>query len=87
MKKNISLEDRKIRFILGAIFLALGVYLQSWWGILGLPLILTAIINTCPIYMMLGISTRHENGATCSVDPVLPSKEEVTPESDDTVQK
>jgi len=56
MKCNVGKTDRIIRVILGTGIIAGGVYFQSWWGAIGVVLILTAAIGRCPVYLPLGIS-------------------------------
>ncbi len=58
MKKNIGITDRWIRVVLGIAALAAGIYFKSWWGVLGLILLATALIRTCPLYLPFGISTQ-----------------------------
>lgn len=58
MKKNVGSIDRLIRLILGVAALGAGYYFQSWFGLVGLVLIGTALINWCPIYAALGIGTQ-----------------------------
>lgn len=58
MKKNIGSTDRILRLVLGLVAGAAGLYFQSWWGLIGLVLIGTALINWCPLYVPFGISTR-----------------------------
>jgi predicted RND superfamily exporter protein len=57
MKKNIGTTDRTIRIIAGIIIIALGVWFKSWWGLIGLLPLATALIGWCPPYALLGIST------------------------------
>jgi len=57
MKQNIGNIDRVIRLIIGVVIVALGIYTKTWWGILGIILIFTATIKTCPLYLPFGIST------------------------------
>lgn len=64
MKKNVGQTDKVVRFILGVAFIVGGILLvQSllWLAIiffaLALITVVTATVNLCPIYMMLGIST------------------------------
>jgi hypothetical protein len=57
MLKNVGNADRYIRIVLGIAFIISGVLLQSWWGLIGLVLILTAGLSFCPIYAVLGLST------------------------------
>lgn len=57
MNNNISKTDTIIRLILAVIFIAYGIMYQSWWGLVGVIPLMTAIIGICPIYGLLGIST------------------------------
>jgi hypothetical protein len=57
MKKNVGKIDKTLRLILGAGALAAGWYFQSWFGLLGLVFIGTALIDWCPIYAIVGAST------------------------------
>jgi hypothetical protein len=57
MERNMGGADRAIRLIAGIAVVGAGVYFGSWWGLLGLVLIGTAIFAVCPGYMPLGIST------------------------------
>ncbi|MFH0757550.1 MAG: DUF2892 domain-containing protein [Bacteroidota bacterium] len=59
MKKNIGITDRWIRIVLGLIIVAAGLYFKSWWGLVGLIPLATALISTCPLYLPFGISTRR----------------------------
>jgi hypothetical protein len=57
MKQNVGDVDKLIRVFIGAIVFGLGFYYSSWWGLLGLIPLLTAVVGFCPLYMLLGIST------------------------------
>ena len=57
MKCNIGGTERFIRLVVGVIMLFLGLYLRSWWGIIGLVPLITGAIRYCPISAVLGIST------------------------------
>ena len=57
MKCNVGKADRIIRVILGALIIAIGVYLKSWWGAIGAIPIITATIGWCPAYFPFGISS------------------------------
>lgn len=61
MKKNVGKTDKNIRILLGTIILAVGIYFQSWWGLFGIVLILTALFSWCPAYVPFGISTCKTN--------------------------
>ncbi|MBI9061024.1 MAG: DUF2892 domain-containing protein [Marinilabiliaceae bacterium] len=57
MRKNIGPWDKAIRLIVGLCIGIAGYYYQSWWGLLGVIPILTAVINFCPLYAPFGITT------------------------------
>ena len=59
MKKNIGITDKWIRIVAGLALGAAGIYFKSWWGLIGLLPIATALINTCPLYLPFKISTRR----------------------------
>ena len=59
MMKNIGLTDRWIRLVLGLAIIAAGIYFKSWWGLVGLVPLATALIRTCPLYLPFVISTRR----------------------------
>lgn len=57
MKKNVGKTDKIIRIIIALIIAGVGYYYQSWWGLLALLPLATAIIGFCPLYTLLGINT------------------------------
>lgn len=57
MVKNVGGTDRIIRVILGVAIILIGIYYQSWWGVIGIVPLFTAAINWCPAYLPFGIST------------------------------
>lgn len=57
MKVNVGSTDRMLRVIAGIIIIALGVYYQSLWGVIGLIPLLTGLFRFCPLYTMLGMDT------------------------------
>lgn len=60
MKQNVSPTDKSIRLVLAAVLFSLIFVLQGnlrWIGLIGIVPLLTGMIGTCPIYMLLGIST------------------------------
>jgi len=59
MKKNIGNADRWIRIILGATIIIAGIVFKSWWGLVGIIPIGTAVINFCPLYAPFRLSTRR----------------------------
>jgi len=57
MKCNIGKTDRIVRAVIGLIVIAVGYYLSSWWGVIGLLPIFTSATGWCGLYTVLGIST------------------------------
>lgn len=57
MKKNVGTTDKIIRIVIGLVIGALGVYYESWWGLLALVPIATAFLSFCGLYTIFGIST------------------------------
>jgi len=57
MKKNVGSVDQVVRFIIGAVIIAVGYYYGSWWGLLGLLVLATATFSFCPAYVPFGINT------------------------------
>jgi len=60
MKCNLGKLDRAARAIIGTLIIALGVYLQSWWGAIGAVLLFTATVRWCPLYLPFGLSSCKE---------------------------
>jgi hypothetical protein len=57
--QNESAADRGIRIVLGVIGLALVFWgPKTAWGLFGLIPLVTGIIGSCPLYAVLGVSTR-----------------------------
>ncbi len=57
MEHNVGTADRAVRIIAGLAVIGAGVYYQSWWGAIGLVLLVTGIMRVCPAYMPLKMST------------------------------
>ena len=57
MKSNVGTADKVIRVIIGSVIIVLGIVFKSWWGLIGLLPILTALIGYCGLYSVFGIST------------------------------
>jgi len=57
MTCNMGKNDRILRAVLGAVILVAGFYFQSWWGLVGLVLLGTALVSWCPLYVPLKIDT------------------------------
>ena len=57
MKINVGRTERMLRVIAGIIIIGVGVYYQSWWGVIGIVPLLTGLFRFCPLYSMLGMNT------------------------------
>ena len=57
MTCNVGRTDWTIRFILAIAIAALGLYFQSWWGLVALVPLLTGVSLFCPIYKTFGLNT------------------------------
>ncbi|MDW7967055.1 MAG: DUF2892 domain-containing protein [Thermoanaerobaculum sp.] len=57
MTTNMGSTEKTIRVVVGVAILGLGLYLKSWWGLVGLLPLITGLVGYCPAYRLLGIST------------------------------
>lgn len=57
MKVNVGKTDKIGRILLGVTVIALGIYFQSWWGLVGIIPLTTALSGWCPLYSIFGLST------------------------------
>lgn len=57
MKFNVGIVDRWLRIILGLAIAAAGFYFKSWFGLIAIVPLGTALMGSCPLYTVLGIST------------------------------
>lgn len=63
MTKNVGPIDRTLRIILGLVLLAYALKLGvpdtgwNWVGWIGVIPLLTALVGTCPLYSLIGVST------------------------------
>lgn len=62
MKPNVGRTDQIIRGVVGLVILVLGTVLGSYWGWLGLVLLVSAASAWCPIYRIIGFSTLRQSG-------------------------
>ncbi|MCK9272786.1 DUF2892 domain-containing protein [Candidatus Gracilibacteria bacterium] len=58
MKMNVGCLDRIIRVILGTLLLTSFYFLGNNWLLIGIIPLLTGIFGYCPIYQILGTSTK-----------------------------
>jgi len=57
MKPNVGGIDRILRILAGIAILGAGYYFKSWWGLIGIIPLLTAMFRFCPAYLPIGLST------------------------------
>ncbi len=58
MKKNVGTTDKIVRFIIAFVIIALSIMSRSWWGLVAIIPLATALIGFCPIYTIMDIKTR-----------------------------
>lgn len=58
---NLHSIDRILRIVIGLVLISL-IFIgpKTLWGFSGVILVLTAYINFCPLYSILGFSTRSK---------------------------
>jgi hypothetical protein len=57
MKCNVGKRDKIIRVIIAVLFFAVGLIFKSWWGLLGVIPLVTAVTGFCGFYVPLKINT------------------------------
>ncbi|WP_243837039.1 YgaP family membrane protein [Psychromonas algicola] len=57
IKENVGGIDRTLRIIVGVVLIAIGAWSLSWWGVVGVVLVFTALLSWCPLYLPFGFST------------------------------
>ncbi len=57
MVQNVGGADKIIRIILGLAIGVAGILTQSWWGLVGIIPLATAIFGFCPAYLPFGLKT------------------------------
>lgn len=60
MRHNVGTVDKIIRWIIGIVIAVLGIYFKSWWGLVAIIPILSAIFSFCPVYAPFNLSTRKK---------------------------
>lgn len=58
MNPNVGGADKIVRIVLGIAIILAGIFFQSWWGLVGIIPLFTALLNFCPAYSLLGLSTK-----------------------------
>ena len=64
IKENVGGVDRTLRIIIGAVLIGIGLWYLSWWGAIGVVLMLTALLGWCPVYLPFGVSTSNKEKKT-----------------------
>ena len=57
MKKNVGKIDKIIRYTVGVVVLSTGYYFSSWFGIIGIVIMLPAIFGSDPFYNFINLNT------------------------------
>jgi type IV secretory pathway TrbD component len=58
MNINMGESDRIFRLAAGLAIIIIGLVAKSWWGLIGIPFVVTAVLGHCPVYASIGINTR-----------------------------
>jgi len=57
MTKNVGSIDKIIRIVAGLALIVWGVMTHNWLGAIGLVLLVTGLMNSCPIFSIAGINS------------------------------
>ncbi|HDT15394.1 MAG TPA: DUF2892 domain-containing protein [Firmicutes bacterium] len=57
MEKNVGGTDKTIRIVAGIVIIVLGLIFRSWWGLIGVVILITGLVGFCGIYKLFGFST------------------------------
>ena len=57
MNINVGTPDRAARILAGTLVIVMGYYFNSWWGTIGIVLIITGLVRWCPAYSLMRMST------------------------------
>lgn len=57
MKNNVGSTDRLLRLVAGIGLAIGGIIFESYWGLIGVALLATAVFRYCPLYSIFKIST------------------------------
>ena len=55
LKKNMSYVESVVRVLIGGSIIAIGLYFDSLWGLIGIIPVLSGAVSFCPIYKFLKI--------------------------------
>jgi hypothetical protein len=58
-------KERAVRWIIGLVIGAIGIYYRNWWALIGIIPTLTAVVGYCPLSAIPKLNTwkneMHEN--------------------------
>jgi hypothetical protein len=57
MKANVGSTDRLLRLVAGIGLAIGGVIYESYWGLIGVVLLATAVFRFCPLYSIFKMNT------------------------------
>lgn len=57
IKSNVGNIDRAIRLVIGIGIAIGGIIFESYWGVIGVVILATAVFSYCPLYALLGLKT------------------------------
>lgn len=60
MNANIGSIDRYLRILIGILIIGYGFFAKSWWGLIGIVPVITALTKYCPVYGIIKFSTNKE---------------------------
>ncbi len=60
MKNNVGGIDKTLRIVLGLAIIGAGIFFKSWLGIIGVVFLATGVINFCPMYSLIGFSSKKD---------------------------
>lgn len=66
MWQNVGSADKVIRIIIGIVLLSMLFWVPGnakYWGLIGLLPLVTALVNWCPAYTLLGVRTNSAKGS------------------------
>jgi len=63
MKCNMGKTDKVVRIVVGVVIAVLGIAFKSWWGLLAVIPLGTAVAGWCALYVPFKISTAKKETA------------------------
>jgi hypothetical protein len=48
MKHNVDETERMLRICVGFMIIVAGILLPTWWGLVGVALLITGVVRWCP---------------------------------------